>query len=82
MLPDDLPDIKPPDKATPLIIANGTKDPLVKWEGGAIRGQRVRMMSVLESRDWWIQANRADVNNIEEESLPDTDVGDGCRLYS
>ncbi len=82
VLPDDLPHIKPPDKATPLLIANGTKDPLVKWEGGAIRGQRGRMMSVLESRDWWIQANRADVKNIEEESLPDTDVGDGCRLYS
>jgi polyhydroxybutyrate depolymerase len=82
VLPDDLPDIKPPGKATPLLIANGTKDPLVKWEGGAIRGQRGRMMSVLESRDWWIQANRADVKDVEEESLPDADVGDGCRLYS
>jgi len=81
VLPDDLPDITLPGKATPLLIANGTKDPLVKWEGGAIRGQRGRMMSVLESRDWWIQANRADAKNVAEESLPDTDTGDGCRLY-
>jgi len=69
-----------PRLATPLLIANGTADPLVKWEGGQTRGKGERMMSAAEVRDWWVRANRAATAG-KEEVLPDTDADDGCRIF-
>jgi polyhydroxybutyrate depolymerase len=80
VLPADLQGIEPPATPTPVLIANGTADPLVRWEGGPIRGQRTRMMSVADNLDWWIRANRADRRAARMETLPDESADDGCRL--
>jgi polyhydroxybutyrate depolymerase len=80
VLPADLSGIEPPAMPTPLLISNGTADPLVRWAGGPIRGRRTTMMSVADNLDWWIRANRADRQAAREEPLPDASADDGCRL--
>lgn len=80
VLPADLTRVSPPRLATPLLIANGTNDPLVKWDGGVVRGQRTPMLPVEASRDWWVRTNGAGPAKAQE-TLPDNDPKDGCRLY-
>jgi polyhydroxybutyrate depolymerase len=75
LLPADLRGLEPPPKPTPLLILNGTEDPLVRWEGGPIRGQTEKLMSAESHRDWWIRANRAQGNGVREEALPDASPG-------
>lgn len=80
-LPADLRGVQAPALATPILIANGTQDPLVKWDGGAVRGQRTVMLGAPANRDWWVRANRAETAGAKEEALPDGDPSDGCRLH-
>jgi polyhydroxybutyrate depolymerase len=65
---------------TPLMIANGTDDPLVKWAGGNIPGRPDRLMSTPATVDWWLQANRANIKQPQITTLPDLNPQDGCRI--
>jgi len=69
-----------PAQPTPLLIANGTEDPLVAWAGGAMRGGRGKLLSVPDTLDWWIRANHAERTGAREERLPDHDRRDECRI--
>ena len=73
--------LKPPEKATPLLIANGTRDPLIRWEGGEIPGRAGRTLSTDATLAWWIKANRADASKAATDTLPNTDPNDGCRIH-
>jgi polyhydroxybutyrate depolymerase len=70
--------IKAPSKPTPLMIANGTVDPLVNYEGGKIPGGRGLMRPVAESIDWWIAANKAETKPSRLAQIKDRDPGDNC----
>lgn len=80
-LPADVPLARPP-LPTPLLILNGTEDPLVLWQGGMIPGRRGRTKSVEDTLGWWVEANRADPARKVEKPLPDLDADDGCRIFS
>jgi polyhydroxybutyrate depolymerase len=77
-LPDS-PAIPQPTIPTPLMIANGTKDPVVKWAGGTIAGRSDRLMSSTATLAWWLQANRTTAT-ASTATLPDLDPSDGCRI--
>jgi polyhydroxybutyrate depolymerase len=81
-LPVEAETLTPPSSPTPLMIANGTRDPLVQWEGGRIAGGRGKTMPVQESVAWWIAANRAAVEPSEVVHLPDRDPSDECVITS
>jgi polyhydroxybutyrate depolymerase len=49
---------------TPLFICNGTKDPLVRWEGGWSRLLGT-MKSTGATVAWWVDENKADRNRAE-----------------
>lgn len=80
VLPAGMQETPPPRRPTPLLIANGTLDPLIPWKGGPVRGQSEPLMSAPANLDWWIRANRADRDRVTEERLADTSPDDGCRL--
>ncbi|MDX1934455.1 MAG: PHB depolymerase family esterase [Capsulimonadales bacterium] len=80
-LPEDRSQYVAPRRTTPLMIANGTKDPLVKWEGGNVAGNRGRTLSTDATVEWWTAANKTDTARKTTETLPDRDPGDGCRLH-
>jgi polyhydroxybutyrate depolymerase len=77
--------IKRPALATPLLIANGTLDPLVQWNGGSIAGNRGEMRSVASTISWWVDANQAQspitsLTPRTPQQLPNTDPSDGCTI--
>ncbi len=79
-LPVDHPDLRPPSKPTPLLIANGTEDPLVKWEGGSTVLRKGHFMPVEEHVAWWVRANKAQLNRSQKSLLPDFVPEDNCRI--
>ena len=79
-LPRDTSGINQPLKPTPLLIANGTLDPLVFWAGGKIAGNRGETRSVADTVRWWIQANKASASPQSIVQLPDTDPNDQCTI--
>jgi polyhydroxybutyrate depolymerase len=70
--------IKTPARPTPLLIANGTADPLVKYNGGKIPGGRGKMRSVADTISWWIGANNAETEPTKVQRLKDRDLDDNC----
>lgn len=69
-----------PSRPTPLLIMNGTNDPFVPWEGGALRLNRGRVRSAEATVDFWRRANDA-TGEGRTVALPDGDPNDGCRLF-
>jgi poly(3-hydroxybutyrate) depolymerase len=63
------------------MIANGTKDPLIRWDGGAIPGQNDRLRPTPQTVAWWVEANRARREPRARQTLPDRDPSDGCRIH-
>jgi polyhydroxybutyrate depolymerase len=45
-----------PRLPTPLLLANGTHDPLIRWEGGPVPGGRGVTRSVPATVAWWVEA--------------------------
>ena len=69
-----------PARATPLLLANGTLDPLILWNGGSIAGGRGETRSVADTVQWWLAANKAGPAPAEPILLPDQDSQDGCTI--
>ena len=65
---------------TPIMIMNGTKDKVHKWEGGLVATGRGSVRSALSTRDYWIDANKADAAEVVRTELPDLDPFDGCHI--
>lgn len=80
-LPENSPHIKTPAKPTPLMIVNGTDDPLIKWNGGPITIGRGRQRSTPATVTWWIDALNATGEVSDEQTLPDKAPDDGTRIY-
>ena len=79
-LPDPVDDIPFPDQPTPIMIANGTEDPLMPWDGGVVARDRGVVMSAEETVDWWVNANLALPDQQESRLLPDMNPEDGCQV--
>ncbi len=52
-------------RPTPLLVVNGTADPLVQWQGGAVAGNRGVTMAIPAMRAWWVQANGAQPAGVD-----------------
>jgi polyhydroxybutyrate depolymerase len=65
----------------PLMLLNGTLDPLVQWRGGTIRGERGETMPIEANVQWWREVNGVASAKPRLDVLPDTDPEDGCRVY-
>ncbi|MGF1477671.1 MAG: alpha/beta hydrolase family esterase [Geminicoccaceae bacterium] len=72
--------VREPAEPTPLMIMNGTEDPVLPFDGGALSGGRGPILSTPETIAWWADANRADTDKTTTAMLPDRDPGDGCRI--
>lgn len=73
-------EVAKPDVPTPILIANGTEDPLVPYQGGTVAKNRGEVRSTEATITYWLTAN-----NIKSAGkttlLPDRDPDDGCRLH-
>lgn len=67
--------------STPIMIANGTGDRLVPYDGGMIARQRGRVRSTDATIAYWARVNRADMSAPRERTLADRDRHDSCKLF-
>ncbi len=72
--------IKSPARPTPIMIVNGTKDPLMPDGGGTVGFDRGDVRSTEATVDFWRQVNGASETG-DTTDLPDASPGDGCRLF-
>jgi len=69
-----------PSQPVPIMIANGTEDPLMPYQGGVVARNRGEVISTSETVDWWVQANHASTAGFTSRNLPDLDPADSCRI--
>ena len=71
-----------PKSPLPVLLMNGTKDPIVPWEGGNVHFFKRKMgkvVSTAQTIDFWVKHNRCNPNpNIE--SVPDRVRRDGSTV--
>ena len=67
-----------PSAPIPVLMINGTADPLFPFEGGST--DRGTYLSALATRDIWADANILDVDKRTETELRDRDPNDGSLL--
>jgi len=72
-----------PGRAVPLLVMNGTEDPLIPWQGGPVAPQfppdRGIVVSTDESLGFWRKNNRCAEPAVQTH-LPDRDADDGTRV--
>jgi hypothetical protein len=75
-VPTDNASFKPLQRRVPVLMCNGTDDPLMPWLGepGALR-------SAADSVIWWVQQNGANPIPGPQLDYPDLRTDDGCRIY-
>ncbi|VAW51750.1 LpqC [hydrothermal vent metagenome] len=74
-----LSDCAEPKYAIPLMIMNGTNDPLVLWKGGQIRKQGVALLSAEDTLQYWIKVNKL-ITRQRITNLPDNSTKDGSYI--
>ena len=73
-----------PDKPVSVLAINGTKDPLVHWEGGEVTGpfgykKLGRVLSPLQTVEFWVARDHCSLQ-ADSTLLPDVDPDDGTRV--
>lgn len=71
-----------PDSPLPVLLMNGTTDPLVPWDGGSVRFFRRAMgevVSTAETVQFWVKHNQCN-STPDIVILPDNDRNDGSRV--
>ncbi|HOD39791.1 MAG: Esterase PHB depolymerase [bacterium ADurb.Bin243] len=68
-----------PVRALPVLMMNGDKDKLVKWEGGVVANNRGSVISARDSVKFWAENNGC-AKTPEVIKLPDKAPGDGVTV--
>lgn len=77
-IPETLKNEKPV-KALPFLMMNGTKDMLVKWEGGAVAFNRGSVISARGSVKFWAENNKCAKTPVVTQ-IADKDPADGATV--
>jgi polyhydroxybutyrate depolymerase len=67
-----------PSRPIPILMMNGTADPLMPFEGGQVAGNRGSVIPVIEAVDFWRRINGCS-DTPESSEMPDRDPADGIR---
>ena len=81
-MPENLVTQCAPARPIPLMMINGTDDPLVPWEGGYVhifRKKLGKIISVPQTIDFWVAHNGCSPNPLISK-VPDTDPEDGTSV--
>ena len=73
---------EPPRAPMPVMLVNGTDDPLVPYDGGYVQVfgiKRGKVLAAEEGVGWWAKHNGCDVPPVKTE-LPDVDPNDGTTV--
>ena len=67
-----------PVSPTPIMIVSASQDQIFPPEGGPVLGDRGSVRSIQATRDYWVNANKADPGLVVKTELPDIDSTYGC----
>ena len=77
-IPKKIADKCKPDSPLPVLIMNGTEDPLVPWKGGHVKFWWIELGEVISTENsvrFWVEHNKCFENPVTE-TLPDVDDED------
>jgi len=63
----------------PVLIMNGTEDPITPYAGGQIAGNRGEVFSTIDTVDYWVARNQTTTTPIEF-NVPDRDTEDDSTI--
>ncbi|MEO1046485.1 MAG: hypothetical protein AAFX04_13680 [Pseudomonadota bacterium] len=69
-----------PTSPTPIMMLNGTEDPLIRFDGGVVGANGPPTRAVPDTLAYWATANMAGATPDEITVFPDRDPDDGCRI--
>jgi polyhydroxybutyrate depolymerase len=69
-LPKDS-ECKPATHPVPIMILNGSQDPLMLWQGGRVAGGGGEVVSAQATLDYWLRINRSETKLAKTRRLPD-----------
>lgn len=73
-------DLPRPQVARPILIAPGTEDPVVKWEGGDLLKSGIMLRSAPETLAFWLEVHGLQGEKpLTAKRVIDLDPGDDCR---
>lgn len=81
-IPVNMASVWAPPRPVPLLIINGTEDPLVPWAGGDIHFGKAKLgqaLSVADTVKFWVTNNKCTSVPLVTQ-LPDKDTSDGTRV--
>jgi len=81
-IPKDIIDKCSPDSPLPVLVMNGTEDPLVPWDGGKVKFLWKEMGEVVSTENsvrFWVEHNKCFEDPVTE-ILPDVDDEDESRV--
>jgi polyhydroxybutyrate depolymerase len=64
----------------PMMIMNGTADPLMPWSGGMVNGDAGEVLSTQATLDYWLKVNRSATRLPPTRKLPNLDVTDSSSI--
>jgi polyhydroxybutyrate depolymerase len=64
----------------PMMIANGTADPIMPPAGGEVRGVGGRVLSTAQTVEYWLRANRSAIRFGQTRQLPEMNRRDGSSV--
>jgi polyhydroxybutyrate depolymerase len=71
---------KPAARSVPIMITNGTEDPVIPWAGGDMLGGGGEVLSFQETLKYWLRVNRSAPRSVKINQLPDLDRTDGSYI--
>ena len=72
----------PPATPVPILMMNGTKDPLAPFNGGTMAGNRGEVMSARAMEDTWVSWNKLDDVPVQTVSILDRDPDDDSTIVA
>jgi polyhydroxybutyrate depolymerase len=63
-------------RSVPVMMVNGTADPLIPWAGGEVPGRGSKVVSAAATLSYWLQVNRAEGITPISTQLPNLDPRD------
>jgi polyhydroxybutyrate depolymerase len=67
-------------RPVPVMMVNGTEDPIVPWAGGEVTGRGSTVASAAATLRYWLQVNRAEGITPISTQLPNLDARDRSRV--
>jgi len=69
-----------PQKPLPIFIMNSKNDPFVPFTGGVILGERGKVLSAVETLNYWVHLNHLNTKKRTNKFYEDVEIDDNSRI--